>query len=77
MADGLPYVSNESSDDVLKSVKSLYGEAKMVIPPVVVDRIYIFGPYYLDKSSNKNCKRFMIRFTTFQRRTMFCRVKKK
>ena len=47
--EGLPYVSNKSSDDILKSVKSLFREAKIVIPPPVVDRIHIFGSYYLDK----------------------------
>ena len=54
--DGVHSANNESSDDVLKSVKSLFREAKVDIPEAVVDHAHRIGPKSFDKSSNKNCK---------------------
>ena len=69
--DGVPTKANESSDDVLDSVKSLFKEAKVDI------RAHRIGSRYQDASSNNYCKSIIIRFTTFRHRTMFCRAKNK
>lgn len=42
--DGVHSANNESSDDVLKSVKSLFREAKVDIPEAVVDHAHRIGP---------------------------------
>ena len=75
--DGVPTKTNESSDDVLESVKSLFKEAKVDIPESVIDRAHRIGSRYLDASSNNYCKSIIIRFTTFRHRTMFYRAKNK
>ena len=71
----LPTKTNESSDDVLDSVKSLFKEAKVDISESVIDRAHRIGSRYLDASSNNYCKSIIIRFTIFRHRTMFCRAK--
>ena len=75
--DGLPTKANESSDDVLDSVKSLFKEAKVDIPESIIDRGHRIGSGYLDASSNNYCKSIIMRFTTFRHRTMFYRAKNK
>ena len=55
--DGVTAVNNESSDDVLKSMKSLFGETKVNIPEAVVDRVHRTGLNYLHKSSKKKKKK--------------------
>ena len=75
--DGVPTKANESSDDELDSVKSLFKEAKVDIPESIIDRAYRIGSRYLDASSNNYCKSIIIRFTTFRHRTMFYRAKNK
>ena len=62
--DGVPTKTNESSDDVLDSVKYLFKEAKVDIPESVTDRAHRIGFRYLDASSNNYCKSIIIRFTT-------------
>ena len=52
--DGVTSVNNESGDDVLKSVESLFREAKVDISKAVVDRTHRTEPKYFDKSSSKN-----------------------
>ena len=74
--DGVPTVQNESSEEVLENVKSLFTELKVEIPDTVLDRAHRIGPSYMDKVSNKNCKSIIVRFTTFRHRTMFYRVRK-
>ena len=75
--DGVPAKANESSDDVLDSVKSLFKEAKVDIPESVIDHAHRIGSKYQDASSNNYCKSIIIRFTTFRHRTMFYRAKNK
>ena len=75
--DGVPTKANESSDDVLDSVKSLFKEAKEDIPESVIDRAHRIGSRYQDASSNNYCKSIIIRFITFRHRTMFYRAKNK
>ena len=75
--DGVPTKTNESSDDVLDSVKSLFKEAKVDIPESVIDRAHRFGSRYLDASSNNYCKSIIVRFTTLYHRTMFYRAENK
>ena len=66
--DGVPTKANESSDDVLDSVKSLFKEAKVDIPESVIDRAHRIGSRYQDASLNNYCKSIIIRFTTFRHR---------
>ena len=75
--DGVPTKTNESSDDVLDSVKSLFKEAKVDIPESVIDRAHRIGSRYLDASSNNCYKSIIVHFTTFRHRTMFYRAKNK
>ena len=75
--DDLTTKTNESSDDVLDSVKSLFKEAKVDIPESVIDRAHKIGSRYLDTSSNNYCKSIIMRFTTFHHRNMFYRAKNK
>ena len=75
--DGVPAKANESSDDVLDSVKSLFKESKVDIPESVIDRAHRIGSRYLGVSSNNYCKSIIIRFATFRHRTMFYRAKNK
>ena len=75
--DGVPLSqeTNESSNDVLDSVKSLFKETEVDIPKSVI--VHRIGSRYLDASSNNYCKSIIIRFTTFRHRTMFYRAKHK
>ena len=75
--DSVPTKTNESSDDVLDSVKSLFKEAKVDIPESVIDRAHRIGSRYLDASSNNCYKSIIVCFTTFRHRTMFYRAKNK
>ena len=75
--DGVPTKTNESSDDVLDSVKSLFKVDKVDIPESVIDRAHRIGSRYLDASSNNYCKSTIICFTTFRHITMFYRAKNK
>ena len=75
--DGVPTKPNESSDDVLDSVKSLFKEAKVDIPESIIDRAHRIGSSYQDASLNNYCKSIIIRFTTFRHRIMFYRAKNK
>ena len=63
--DGVPTKTNESSDDVLDSVKSLFKEAKVDTPESAIDRAHRIGSRYLDVSSKNYCKSIIIRFITF------------
>ena len=69
--NGVPTKANESSDNVLDSVKFLFKEAKVDIAESVIDGAHRIGFRYLDASSNNYCKIKIIRFTTFRQRTMF------
>ena len=75
--DGVPTKANESSDDALDSVKSLFKEAKVDIPESIIDRANRIGSRYQDASSNNYCKSIIILFTTFRHITMFYRAKNK
>ena len=75
--EGVPTKTNELSDDVLYSIKSLFKEGKVNIPESVIDRAHRTGSRYLEAFSNKYCKSIIIRFTTFCHRTMFYGVKTK
>ena len=62
--DSVPTETNESSDDVLDSVQSLFKKAKVDIPESVIDRAHRTGSRYLDASSNNYCKSIIVRFAT-------------
>ena len=71
--DGIPLKNNETSEDVLDSVKNLFGLAEVNIPDVVVDRAHRIGRISKNCALNKNCEGIIVRFTTFRHRTMFIR----
>ena len=75
--DGVPVVENETSVDVLASVKKLFDDAQVEIPDAVIDRAHRIGGNYVDRKSKKSCKSIIVRFTTFRHRTMFYRAKSK
>ena len=50
--DLVPTKTNESNDDVLNSVKSLFKESKVDIPEIVIDHAHRTGSRYLVASSN-------------------------
>ena len=54
--DGVPTVKNESSDDILEFTKSLFKEAKVAVPDIVLDRAHRIGPSYTDRMTSKKCK---------------------
>ena len=55
----------------------MWSEAGSEIPNEVVDRPHRNGPSYTDKNLNIACQSVIVRFTTFQNRTMVYRAKKK
>ena len=74
--DEVPIVENETSADVLASVKKLFDDAQVEIPDAVVDRAHRIGGNYVDRKSKKSCKSIIVRIT-FRHRTMFYRAKSK
>ena len=75
--DGIPTQNKESSENVLHKVTKMWSEAGSEIPNEVVDRPHRNGPSYTDKNLNIACQSVIVRFTTFQNRTMVYRAKKK
>ena len=75
--EGIPSVENESSDDVLGRVKSLFTESGSEIPEVVTDRAHRIGWGYKDKTRNVPCKSIIDRFSTFRHRTLLYRNRNK
>ena len=69
--------SNETSENISDSVKNLFELAKVNIPDLVLDCAHGIGHIYKDRSSNKNCKGLIVRFTTFRHRTMLYRARSK
>ena len=69
---GIPLKNNE---DVLDFVKNLFELAEVNIPDMVVDRAHRIGRIYKDRTSNKNCKGIIVRFTTFRHRSKLKGVK--
>ena len=68
---GVPFVENESLDDVLDKVKSLITESGCEIPDVVIDRAHRIGKVYKDKTRNVPCKSITVRFWHFGREHCF------
>ena len=75
--EGVPTTENETSEEVLKKVKSLINEARCDIPDVAIDRAHRIGNGYKDRKTNTLCKSVIVRFTTFRHRTMFYRNRSK
>ena len=51
--NGIPAVSNESSDDIMNLTKLLFKEAKVSVPENVLDLAHKIGPIYTDRVSEK------------------------
>ena len=65
---------NETGDQCLKKVKSVFKELKVAIPDKVIDRAHWIGK---PKAKNGiNIHTIIIRFTTWGHRTAVCRVRK-
>ena len=73
----LPTTDNETSEEILKKVKSLINEAECDISDVAIDRAYRIRNGYKDRKSNSFCKSMIVRFATFQHQTMFYRNRSK
>ena len=58
--DGIPAVSNESSDDVMNLTKSLFKEAKVSVLENVLDRAHRIGPIYTDRVSRKKSVKVLL-----------------
>ena len=69
--EGVPITDNDTSEEVLKKVQSLINEAECDIPDVAINRAHRIGNGYKDGKTNIFCKSIIVRFTTFQHRTMF------
>ena len=67
--DDIPLKNNETSEEILDSVKNVFELTKVNIPDVIVDCAHRIGCIYKDHASNKNCKGIMVRFTIFRHRT--------
>ena len=74
--NGIPAVSNESSDDVMNLTKSLFKEAKLSVSNNFLDRAYRIWPVCNDRVSPKKCKSIIVRFAAFVHGTLFYRVTK-
>ena len=74
--EGVPSVENQSSGDVLGKVKSLITESRCETLDKVINRAHRIGREYksqnmADKTGNVPCKSIIVRFFTFQHRTLF------
>ena len=74
--EGIPSVENQSSGDVLGQVKSLITESGCEILDVIIHRAHRIDRGYktrnmADKTGNVLWKSIIVRFLTFQHRTLF------
>ena len=74
--EGVPSVENQSSGDVLGKVKTLITESGCEILDVVIHRAHPIDRGYktrnmADKVGNVPCQSIIVRFLTFQHRTLF------
>ena len=74
--DNVAVLERESSEEVLKSVKSLIEKSGEVIPDSTLDRAHRIGPVYTNKEKGK-CQSIIVRFSTFRHRTLFYRARRK
>ena len=74
--NGIPAVSNESSDDVINLPKQSFKEAKLSVPSNFLDRAYRIWSFYNDRVSPKKCKSIIVRLATLLRGTLFYRATK-
>ena len=74
--DNIPVLERESSEEVLRSVKSLIEKSGEVIPDSTLDRAHRIGPVYTNKEKGK-CQSIIVRFSTFRHRTLFYRARRK
>ena len=63
----MPRKEKERSDEVLKQVRKLFGEAEVTIKDAVLDKAH-----RVSKSNHD----IIVRFTTFHHRTLFYRKRK-
>ena len=58
------------------NLQNLFKGAKVSGPDIVLDCPYRIWPGYTDRITSKKCKSIIVRFTTFQHRTLFYRARK-
>ena len=56
--EGVPTTDNETSEEVLKKVKSPINKAECDIPDVAIDRAHRIGNGYKDRKTNTFCKKY-------------------
>ena len=56
----------ETTEGVLQKVMSLCSDVEIDILDMAYDRAHVIGKAYNDKGTNKICKSFIVRFSTFR-----------
>ena len=74
--EGTPAGKNETSDKALEKIMGFCKDSGIETPDTVIDRVHRIGVLYVDKTTKKSCKRFIVRFSTFGHRTIVYRAKK-
>ena len=74
--DGIPEVSNESSEDVFNNIVQMFVRAGIEDIEQNIDRAHRIGKSYHNKKSKKKCKGIIVKFTSFRYRTKAYRKKK-
>ena len=74
--DGIPEVSNESSEDVFNSIVDMFVRVGIEDIEQNIDRAHRIGKSYHHKKSKKKCKSIIVKFSSFRYRTKAYRQKK-
>ena len=67
--DGIPEVSNESSEDVFNNIVDMFVRVGIEDIEQNIDRAHRIGKSYHHKKSKKNCKSIIVKFSSFRYRT--------
>ena len=74
--DGIPEVSNESSEDVFSNIVDMFVRVGIEDIEHNIDRAHRIGKSYHHKKSKKKCKSIIVKFSSFRYRTKAYRQKK-
>ena len=74
--DGIPEVSNESSEDVFYNIVDMFVRVGIEGIEQNIDRAHRIGKSYHHKKSKKKCKSIIVKFSSFRYRTKAYRQKK-
>ena len=70
LRSAVPVVENETSEVVFNNVLHIRKKGNMNISENDIDRAYRIGKPYVDNNSKNQCKSIIVRFTSFQKRTL-------